>query len=244
MLLSVDIGNSRVKWALFEGRECKHSGVSEEEPVYVIKSLFDQYPEISALILSSVRKDLDVDMMPVPETIHHIILDHETEIPLTNLYQSPKTLGRDRLALAVAATALFPGRNNLVIDAGTCLTMDLVTEKGEFIGGTISPGIKLRLKSMADGTGNLPYIDFKGEEAEQIGKNTKDCMLSGAVNGMLNEVSGTISLMQRQFNRLNILITGGDMKIFDSRLKSDIFADPNLVLRGLNEILLYNLNKK
>ena len=243
MQLCVDIGNTLVKTGLFEGFNLIESQVFNEEPVYVIKEIYEQHPEIEAIIISSVRKSLDIELIPIPETIHHILLDDETPLPILNRYESPKTLGRDRIALAVAAAAKFPKQNCLIIDAGTCLTMDIVNEMNEYLGGTISPGIKLRLKSLHDGTANLPLIDFDGLVPEIIGKDTQSCMKSGSVNGMLNEINGAISRFEKEFDSLNIILTGGDSKLFDNELKSGIFADPKMVLRGLNQILLYNIEK-
>jgi type III pantothenate kinase len=242
--LAVDIGNTRVKCGLFNAHEALEEFVSDKEPVYVIKDIYEQNQGIKAIIISSVRKSVDAELIPIPETIHHVVLDSDTPLPFTNLYKSPKTLGRDRIAAIAGAVVQHPLKNCLVIDVGTCLTMDIVNGKGEYLGGSISPGIKLRLTSMHVGTANLPQIDFDGLLPEQIGTNTEDCMKSGAVNGMLNEIRGTISVLQNQFDGLQVLLTGGDAKLFENELKSGIFANPNLVLQGLNEILLYNIGNQ
>lgn len=243
MQLVIDIGNTRVKTGLFHGEELISNGVTDEEPVYAIKEYFDSPNEIEALIISSVRDSVDPDLIPIPETIHHVMFDHETELPIINKYESPKSLGLDRIALAVAAASLHPKQNVLVIDAGTCVTFDVVNRNGEYLGGIISPGIQLRLNAMHEGTSKLPQLKFDGKLGDKIGKSTEGCMKSGAVNGMLNEVMGTIKAMDGEFEDLKILLTGGDAQIFDNELKSGIFADPNLVLRGLNKILLHNIEK-
>ena len=243
MQLAVDIGNSRVKSALFKGHELFEQRVSEKEAVYVIKEYFDEFENIEALILSSVREDLDIDMLPIPETIHHIILDHETDLPFKNSYESPKSLGFDRIALAASAIDLFPGKNALLIDAGTCLTMDVITDQAEYLGGVIAPGLQMRLTAMYEGTANLPLLSYDGYSPSQIGKNTEECMLNGAAMGIINEVKQTITSIKEQFEDVSVLITGGDLKVFDIELKSGIFANPNLVLYGLNKILLHNIER-
>lgn len=243
MQLAVDIGNSRIKSALFNNNKLISSQVSDLDAVYVIKNYVDENPEINAIIISSVRKSIDPNLIPIPESIHHIMLDHETPLPIKNNYESPETLGHDRLALAVGATVHSPSCNCLVVDAGTCLTMDIIDDKGQYLGGTISPGIQLRLNSMHSGTANLPEIMFDHVLPEQIGRDTIKCMKSGAVNGLINELRGTIKVLDTQFDNLQIIFTGGDAKIFDNELKSGIFADPNLLLRGLNQILLYNIEE-
>ena len=243
MQLAVDIGNTRVKCGLFREKELLFSEVSEKEAVYAIKDIYEENPGITAIIISSVRESLDADLIPIPETIHHIILDHETPLPIKIDYGSPETLGHDRIALAVAANAIFPKKNSLVIDAGTCVTYDLISNEGIYLGGSIAPGVSLRLNAMHEGTARLPKVDFDSVEVDSIGKNTVECMKSGAVNGLKNEIIGTISSFEKQFKDLQVLLTGGDIKVFDNELKSGFFADPNLVLRGLNYILLYNVEK-
>jgi len=239
--LTVDIGNSRVKTAIFEEDKMISNQTSNADFVQLIKDLVEENPNIKSIIISTVRASFDTDKIQFSEDIYRIVLNHETALPIQNRYESRETLGNDRLALAVGATVHFPLSNCLVIDSGTCLTMDVINDKNQFLGGTISPGIQLRLNSMHDGTANLPDIEFDHFIPDQIGKNTINGMKSGAVNGLLNEIRGTISTLNKEFDNLKVIITGGDAKLFDNELKSGIFADPNLVLRGLNKILLYNL---
>lgn len=243
MQLCVDIGNTRVKTGLFKQDELLHHDVSDLEPVYVIKEAFDKNPEIKALIISSVRKELDIDLIPMPETIHHILFDFETLLPIKNLYESKESLGQDRIALAVGAHALFPGENCLIFDAGTCLTMEFINQRSQYLGGSISPGIQMRLDSMHQGTAKLPKILLNKTFKPGLGKNTKDCMMAGAVNGIINEINGAIASFKTKYKDLRVIVTGGDIKIFEKELKSAIFADPNLVLRGLNKILLHNIER-
>ncbi len=243
MQLAVDIGNTRVKCALFKDRDLISAHVSDKDPVYAIKDVFDHHDNIQAIIISSVREKLDPDLIPIPETIHHVILEHDTPVPIKNKYGSPETLGLDRIALAVSAYSLKRDSNCLVIDCGTCMTMEFINSNGEYLGGSISPGLKMRLRSMHEGTANLPLLEVEKNLPEIIGKSTEESMQNGTINGMLNEIIGAISRYESEFSDLNVLITGGDSELFENELKSGIFADPNLVLRGLNEILLYNIGK-
>jgi type III pantothenate kinase len=240
--LSVDIGNSRIKYAIFDGEKLIRSDNDGREAVYVVKDCFKQYPDIKAIIISSVNEQVQPDLIPIPETIHHVFLDHLTPIPLKNAYKSPETLGHDRIALAVAAHHQFPGQNALVIDIGTCVTFDLVDKNGIYIGGRISPGIGLRFSSMHHGTARLPLVELDVNSFPNLlGTDTRSCMESGVMQGLSNEIAGTIKQFEMEFKDLKIMMTGGDYKIFDKALKISIFADPNAVLRGLNQILLYNL---
>ena len=243
MQLIVDIGNTRVKSGLFKGSELISHSISEESVSFVIEDHFNTNPNIEALIISSVGESVEAEDLSIPDSIQHVIFDHKTPLPINNLYESPETLGLDRIALAVGASSRFPNKNCLIVDAGTCLTMDIITDQVDYLGGVISPGIQLRLNSMHNGTANLPDLQHDFSIPKKIGKNTVECMRSGAVNGMLNEISGTINAMKDSFDNLKILLTGGDAELFDNELKSGIFADRNLVLRGLNKILLHNIEK-
>ena len=241
MQLAVDIGNSRTKYAVFDGEELVRSDKDERPAVYLIKDCFEQYP-IKSVIISSVNEQVDPELIPIPETIHHLILDHQTPIPIKNTYKSPETLGHDRIALAVAANHQFPGQNALVIDIGTCVTYDVVDRNGTYLGGRISPGLRLRFASLHNGTARLPMIELNASTfPDLLGRDTVSSMESGVVQGLSNEMAATIKQFETEFNDLKIMLTGGDYKLFDKALKISIFADPNAVLRGLNQILLYNL---
>jgi type III pantothenate kinase len=164
MQLVVDIGNTLTKAALFKDLELVQIFRTEKEPVYLIKEIYDANTEIGGLLISSVNKAIDADLIPIPETIHHVIFDHQTPVPLDNLYQSKETLGLDRMANAVAAKCGFPQKNVLVIDIGTCITYDLVTDKGTYPGGNISPGIRLRFEVLHSGTARLPLLTSYAEQ--------------------------------------------------------------------------------
>lgn len=244
MQLVVDIGNTRTKYGLFKDGELMDTGHSAKAPVYVIKDIFDSEHGIDAIVISSVNDDIDPDLIPIPETIHHVILDKDTPMPFINKYETPETLGHDRMALAAAAIAKFPKKNSLVVDMGTCLTMEFVTSSGEYLGGTISPGIDMRLGALNSNTARLPLVGVGDTIPDLIGKTTSDCIRSGVVNGILFEINGTINRLESEFGELKILLTGGNYSMFENELKSGIFADPNLVLFGLHEILRYNIDEE
>jgi type III pantothenate kinase len=239
--LAVDIGNTRIKGGVFEGRELIFNDVSQKEAVYAIKDWVEAYPSINGIIISSVRKGLDPELIPIPETIHHIMLDDETELPIRLDYKTPETLGHDRIALAAGAWTRFPNKNSLVIDLGTCITMEVVSSEGIYLGGRISPGMKMRFDAMHKGTDGLPLISPDSKWPDEMGKSTEESMKAGVIHGILNEINDAIKGFSEEFNEIEVLITGGDSKLFENQFKSHIFADPNLVLHGLNSILLYNI---
>lgn len=168
--------------------------------------------------------------------------NHELKVklPFRNKYKTPETLGNDRIANAAAAAVLFNGKNNLVIDAGTCLKFDFVDEKGLYLGGAISPGLTMRYEALHHFTGKLPLlkaISFK----KLNGLSTSESIHAGVQNGMFNEVLATIENYQNKYNQLNIILTGGDWRLFAGRLKKGIFADPFFTLKGLQIILENNI---
>jgi len=162
-------------------------------------------------------------------------------LPVHIAYKTPQTLGADRRASVVGANFLYKNRNNLIVDLGTCITYDLIDYVGTYHGGGISPGVEMRLKAMHKFTSKLPVVSAKGSP-ELIGKTTKECMASGAINGTIAELDGIISQYKQFFEDLNIIFCGGGAIFFETKIKDHIFAVPNLVLVGLNQILRYNLN--
>jgi type III pantothenate kinase len=165
-------------------------------------------------------------------------LTESTPIPVKNLYKTPSSLGKDRIALAVGGAMIYKNKNILIIDVGTCITYDFVNDKNEYLGGGISPGIDMRLKSLHQFTAKLPLVEKK-EMYSLIGNDTHSSILSGVLNGATEEVKGIIQLYQQQFNELNVILTGGDYIYFATLLKNTIFADQYFLLKGLNQILEY-----
>jgi type III pantothenate kinase len=167
-------------------------------------------------------------------------LAYDTLIPLSLKYKTPKTLGLDRIAASVGALTLFEESNLLVMDMGTCVTFDFISKKKDYLGGAIAPGIQMRLKALHHFTGKLPMVRLGEKKVVEIGKTTEESILSGVYWGMKHEIEGTISRYIQQYEDLKVVITGGDIKLFDFEPKNRIFADEFLVLKGLNEIAMYN----
>ncbi|MCK9453362.1 MAG: type III pantothenate kinase, partial [Bacteroidales bacterium] len=165
-----------------------------------------------------------------------LVLDYNTPLPFSSTYESPQTLGPDRIALAAAAFKRFPNKNVLVIDMGSCITYDFLDAQGVYRGGAISPGVLMRFKAMNSFTAKLPLVEPLAE-TELIGRNTEASLQSGVINGVQAEIDGIISRYEANYKDLTVLIGGGDNKYFDKRFKVNIFAGSNLVLEGLNAIV-------
>ncbi|GAB4018946.1 type III pantothenate kinase [Spirosoma koreense] len=169
------------------------------------------------------------------------LLDSQTLVPIRKAYDTPSTLGADRVAAAVGATAMFPGQDCLVLDLGTCLTADIVDKDAVFRGGSISPGLRMRFRAMHEQTARLPWVEAPVEWPTLTATNTQQALQSGVMNGLLFEMNGLIDVYRQQKPDVVVLACGGDMPAFESRLKPPIFAVPELVLTGLNRILRYNV---
>ena len=233
MRLIIDIGNTLVKYALFNNDKLLQLSKKNEVDHNYINQIISKN-SVNSVIVSSVRKKIDWNV-----NTKLVVLNHTTKLPITINYETPKTLGNDRIANVVAASVLYPNKNILVIDAGTCITFDLIDLNKVFLGGRISPGIEMRYKSLYEFTDNLPKITFHSENYF-IGKSTKESIISGVQQGVLSETKLIISDLKKENEDLIVIVTGGDAFFFDKALKNSIFADQNLVLKGLNEILKYN----
>jgi len=241
MKLAVDIGNSLVKIAVFDRDELIEIKSIESFDQDIFLGLLNEFSSISSAIISNVRiSNLDF-LEAFNKQIHIIKFEESTSLPIKNLYKTPDTLGRDRLAGVIGATDIFSAGSILVIDAGTSITYDFVNENKEYLGGGISPGIGMRFKALNTFTGKLPLVkpEWK-KEISLIGETTETSILSGVQYAVLQEVDGMIDHYNQQFEKLNVVITGGDYKYFDKYLKNNIFAAPNLVLSGLKKILDFN----
>lgn len=239
MNLVIDIGNSKVKVAVFELDTIITTAVFDE--IYFldeVKRISNQYA-IERSIVSSV-KDINEEYLEELQKLPFLItLNSDTQLPFKNLYATPSTLGNDRIALAAAAASIYPSQNSLVIDAGTCITYDFINAKNEYLGGAISPGIDMRYKSLQKYTGKLPLLS-KNEEFNLIGTSTSTSIHSGVINGVICEIKGVIAQYEQDFGDLTIVLTGGDTKFLFKQLKNSIFANQNFLLIGLNKILTFN----
>jgi type III pantothenate kinase len=235
--LVIDEGNSRIKFGVFEGQSLLLSGrISNFSE---LENLIDEVRPRKGLI-SSVKERDDSLFLDEEFDFEMLKLSPSTRLPIRIKYRSPETLGMDRIVGVVGANFEFPDKNVLVVDMGTCITADLLIE-GEFLGGWILPGINMQLRSMHEGTGQLPKIEIeKIEKFDWIGNSTNESMKSGVVCGVRFSLTGLFEKAQNAFGNLILVITGGDMKHFDSEIKEPIFARPNLNLSGLNRILSFN----
>lgn len=246
MYLIVDRGNSFTKIALFGEGELIDLKVISSAVADEMNSLLNGYATefkpgvIDHGIFSSVVKDNNEIVASLRSRMNLMVMSEDTPLPVMNRYESPETLGNDRIAAAVGATFLHPGSNVLTIDAGTCITFDMTTSDRAYLGGGISPGIHMRFKALHTFTSKLPLVSLEGD-AGLIGSNTLNSIRSGVLNGVIAEVDGIIDRYRERFPDLQVLLTGGDANYFDKKLKNNIFAVPNLVLLGLKDILQYNV---
>ena len=242
MNLIVDVGNTFVKLAVFKNNDIKHKEVIETKSILdSISNIREKYKLVDSVIISSVGKLKENDIKVIGESFNLLVLDSNTKLPFYNLYKTPKTLGVDRIALVSASIYKYSENNVLIIDAGTCITYDFVNTKNEYLGGAISPGLRMRYISLNNLTANLPLLDTKVPQ-NIIGNSTKDSIHSGVVNGVLNEIDGTIREYKEKYPDLTVILTGGDTNFLSKQLKSSIFANSNFLLEGLNYILQFNTN--
>jgi type III pantothenate kinase len=236
----IDIGNTRMKVALFVRDEL--DGVlsfSNRSHKKVAQLVENAHPKRG--ILSNVSKLSRPLTEFFEDNANMLKFDKTTAIPIELDYKTPESLGTDRVANAVAAHKLHPGKNVLIIDFGTCLKYDIVTAEGMFKGGAIAPGIQMRFKAMHKKTGNLPRIkSWEPNEQEWPGKDTRSCMVSGVIQGIHSEILRYIDMASERYNNLTVISTGGDYALFDKVFKNIIFANPYLTLQGLHEILRFN----
>lgn len=241
MNLVVDFGNTRIKAAVFNGKELLQSFVFDS-----VNKLIDGLNLISDLkncVIASVTKEHESFMNTLPSNVQLVFFNSETVIPIKNCYRSPLTLGADRLIASVGAFNFFPNQNVLTVDAGTCIKYNFVNQANEFIGGAISPGISMRLKAMNQFTHALPLVDFDENYNSLVGFDTQQSLLSGALIGSVAEVDEMITKYVLKYPNLQVVLTGGDADYLGKQLKSRLFANQNLLLYGLNNILNYNLEK-
>ena len=237
MKLIIDIGNTAVKTALFEDKQLITSVILKDCNLQNIL-VFVGKQTISCTIISSVRS-VDAGLEKIIKYFDAHFLNENTPLPITIDYKTPKTLGRDRIAAVTGASFLFPNQDILVLDAGTCLTIDFINNRKTYKEGRISPGIRMRYKALNQFTSKLPLCELS-ESSMTMGYDTNSSIISGVQQGILAEVREIINVYKMENKDTIIIVTGGDCFFFESELKSSIFVNPFLVLEGLNEILDYN----
>lgn len=238
MQLIIDVGNTRVKVAVFKG------DVLQAQHHFVLEDFIDEVGEFAGLypikkaIISSVGKLTKEQVRSVQLRFPTIVLSHDMKLPFNNDYATPQTLGVDRIALVSGFMKGYSGKNGLIIDAGTCITYDFIDKKGSYKGGAISPGLRLRYESLNNLTANLPLLEKQMPESV-IGSTTNESIHSGVVQGVLFEIDGAINHYKEHYNVDTVIITGGDAEFLAKRLKNSIFAHSKFLLEGLNYILTY-----
>jgi type III pantothenate kinase len=236
--LCFDFGNTRLKCAVFEGRDVKEVLVLPDASEKSILDVVEKYHAEKSILSSVINHDEAIETLLSKHTRFHK-LNHLSKLPISTPVGKPETIGADRLALVAAATHLFPNQHNLVIGLGSCITFNFVNKFHEFLGGSISPGLEMRFKSMHDYTAKLPLIKADWN-FPLVGYDTRTNMLSGVILGMSKEIDGIIDAYGEKYSNFNALLTGGDMGFFAPHLKNKIFADPYLIYKGLYAISEYN----
>jgi len=239
MNLVIDYGNTRIKAAVFSGTKLHEKflfSTSQQLKSFLEKEKFEH------CIVSSVNEPTEEVVSWIESTGKKLLLTPSLPTPVNIMYASPATLGVDRIAAVCGAIEIFPERNCLVIDAGTCINYEFIDAGLNYLGGGISPGIKMRFDAMHKFTARLPLIK-EFNKVELVGNNTESCMSSGVLNGVLAEVNGIINQYSEKFTDLGVILCGGDAYFFENNLKQPIFAAPDLVLYGLNRILIHNVGR-
>jgi type III pantothenate kinase len=237
--LAIDIGNTVTKIAVFDKNKLTEIFYDRNGSLDNLSEICEKYGIENGIVATvknieaNARKQIEKCLFPM------FWLTRETKLPIVNLYETPQTLGYDRIAAVVGANDMFPGKNILVIDAGTAITYEFIDAESQYHGGNISPGLQMRFKALHHYTGRLPLIQREGEVA-WVSKNTETAIRSGVIKGIEYEIMGYISAFKEKYPDLLVFLTGGDRFSFDTRLKNIIFADKFLVLKGLNRILNYN----
>ena len=237
MNIVVDYGNTSAKVGIFDGHT-----LTEKYNFQKADELMEFLENFSAVsfIISSVTKDPGEVSSWATQAKSKLILNPQLPLPVRIKYATPSTLGVDRIAGVCGAHHMFPKTNTLVIDAGTCITYDFLDRDGNFLGGGISPGLIMRFQAVHNFTARLPLVPLV-EDPPLVGDSTESCIQSGIINGLIEELNGIISLYKQEFQGLAVILSGGDARFFENKLKGSIFAVPELVLSGLNSILIHNV---
>ncbi|HSB93545.1 MAG TPA: type III pantothenate kinase [Flavitalea sp.] len=229
-----DFGNTRMKVGVFKGRELESVEVLPSDENAVIIDLLDKYRPDKAILSSVINHRPEIEALLAQHCRFHK-LNHQSVLNFTTPVGRPDTIGADRLALVAAAVDNFPDSNKLVIGLGTCITFNFINRSNEFVGGSISPGMEMRFKSLNHFTAKLPIVE-KDWNFSLIGYDTRTNILSGVILGMAKEIDGVIDEYKNRYRNFNVVLTGGDAPYFVYHLKNKIFADPNFIFKGLYAI--------
>lgn len=243
MILAVDVGNTRIKAAVFEGDTLLESFVFLKTTLQKsIQNILNKYKNTAHLVVASVSDVEKQAFMSFEKLVKIHIVSHNDVFPFVSCYQTPKTLGIDRIVLAAGATLQYPNQNRLVIDAGTCVTYDFIDENDHYLGGAITPGLRLRYEALHNFTAKLPLLSLESPK-HFIGNSTSESIHSGVVNGLVYEIEGYVEEFKSQYSKFIIILTGGDADFLAKRLKNTIFANSNFLLESLNQTFQYKIKK-
>lgn len=248
MVLTMDIGNTRTKMAAFRDGEMAYTWrLSSHQLNGELLRAFESMPRDLAWHVGwmSVAAHQNLPEYPAwesfPGDVRFTHIHAQMPLPIENVYETPETLGVDRIVAVVAAKQLFPEVPVLIIDAGTALTYDFADAQGRYLGGGISPGIVMRFRALHTFTAKLPLIE-EINQIKLVGSSTRESIASGVLNGILAEIEGICARYRAEYGpQLKVCLTGGDMSFFENHLKSANFADANLTLKGIHHILTYNI---
>ncbi|MFT3903374.1 MAG: type III pantothenate kinase [Niabella sp.] len=232
--LCFDFGNTRKKVAVFNGSNIEKVLVLEDDSNPTIESLIRTYRPKKSILSSVTQHNPDIlDILGFSTRFH--LLGHSSKLPITTPVGKPETIGADRLALAAGGVYFYPDRHLLLVGLGTCITLNFVNKFKELIGGSISPGLDMRLRSMHEFTAQLPYVNPKSD-VPLMGYDTETNLLTGVVLGMAFELDGFINEYAERFNNLGVVLTGGDARYLSCHLKNDVYVDEDLIFKGLYAI--------
>ena len=229
--LCLDFGNTRLKAAIFENNLFKEEIILPDDSDVTIEQLLEVHRPQKSILSSVISHNPAIEEILTAKTRFHK-LSHITKINFTTPVGKPESIGADRLALIAAAVHYFPGKNNLVIGLGSCITYNFINQYHQFLGGGISPGMEMRFKSMHEHTALLPLVQ-KNWNFPIIGYDTKTNLHSGVIAGMAFEIGGFIDFYAEKYGNFNVVLTGGDAGYFARQLKNKIFADFNFLFKGL-----------
>lgn len=240
MLLAIDVGNTQIKLAVFEHHTLIHKEIiAYNDWLIAVKNNLKKFKKIENIVVASVGKLNTEDFLELNSNVKIYFITKESKFPFQNLYATPNTLGIDRMVLAAGSVLQFPNKKRLVIDAGTCITYDFIDENDNYLGGAISPGIRLRYESLHNYTAKLPLLTKENPD-DIIGNSTNQSIHSGVVNGVAMEIDGFINNSFGENDNFIIILTGGDAEFLADRLKNTIFANSNFLLESLNQTFQYN----
>src|SRR5688572_19592975 len=232
--LCLDFGNTRLKGAIFNGEGLEEKFVLHDDGLDDLSMILKKFKPTFSILSSVIHHHHKIEELLSSSTQFHK-LTNQSKLSFTIPVGKPDTMGTDRIAIAAAAVFLFPGKNNLAIGLGSCITYNFINQQNEFLGGSISPGMEMRFKSMNHFTAKLPLVEAHWN-VPLVGYDTKTILQSCVVLGMSKEIDGIIDTYAERYGNFNVLLTGGDIRIFEPHLKNKIFADPDLIFKGLYAI--------